>query len=80
MAYLEVKKDNQSEEDIIKEVEVPELRETTVKEAKKQLKELGLQLEISTQAEDDIGEYTIKEQLPKPGIKVVEGSKIRVEI
>ena len=80
MAYLEVKKDNQSEEDIIKEVEVPELRETTVKEAKKQLKELGLQLEISTQAEDDISEYTIKEQLPKPGIKVVEGSKIRVEI
>ena len=80
LAYLEVQKDNQSEEDIKKEVEVPELRETTVKEAKKKLKELGLELEVTTQVEGDTSEYTIKEQLPKPGIKVVEGSKIRVEI
>jgi len=80
LAYLEVQKDNQSEEDIKKEVEVPELRETTVKEAKKKLKELGLELEITTQIEGDSSEYVIKEQLPKPGIKVVEGSKIRVEI
>ena len=78
LQYLEVQKDNQTEEDTIKEIEVPELRGMTIKEAKKKLKELGL--EINVKNETDISENIIKEQLPKPGIKVVENSLIHIEI
>lgn len=79
LAYLEVNKDNQTEEDIIEEVEVPELREKTVKEAKNILKENGLEL-IFKEKIENINEKIIIEQMPKPGIKVIKGSKIEVEI
>ena len=66
LQYLDIQKDNQAEDDIINEVEIPELRGETVFNAKKLVKELKLQLEIVTETEDNINEYTIKEQMPKP--------------
>lgn len=66
LAYLEVSKDNEKEEDIIKEIEVPELREKTIKEAKSILKEQGLELVIKQETEENINDKIIIEQMPKP--------------
>lgn len=80
LAYLEVNKDNQSEDEILEEVQVPELREKSLKEAKSILKEKGLELVIKEEAEEKTDEQIIIEQMPKPGIKVIKGSKIEVQI
>lgn len=69
LAYLEVKKDNQTEEDVLEEVEIPELRDKTIKEAKSILKDLGLELTLKEEKEDDVKEKIIMEQLPKPRSK-----------
>lgn len=69
LAYLEVKKDNQTEEDVLEEVEIPELRDKTIKEAKSILKDLGLELTLKEETEEDIKEKVIIEQLPKPRSK-----------
>lgn len=69
LAYLEVKKDNQTEDEILEEVEIPELREKTIKEAKSILKELGLELTLKEETEEDVKEKIIIEQLPKPRSK-----------
>ena len=76
--YLEMKKDKEAEIDEIQEVEVPDVRNLSIKEAKKVLKEINLNIEL----ENDVDEENtyIKEQTPKPGIKVNSGSKIFIEI
>lgn len=66
MAYLEVKKDNQSENETIEEVEVPELRGMKIVDAKKVLKELGLELTLNIDTNENINENIITEQLIKP--------------
>ena len=82
LPYLELTKDNQKEEDILQDVEVPEIRNLNLKEAKNKLKELGLEISLSVELQEGAKqeEIIIKEQLPKPGIKVKQGSKISVEI
>ena len=80
LPYLEIPKDNETEGTIVKEVVIPELVGKTVDEAKKELKELGLEIEIKGNEEDmrQEGEWIITEQLPKAGIKVKEGTAIIV--
>ena len=60
---------------------MPEIRGLNLKDAKKTLKELeldiNLQVELGEDAKEDI---KIKEQSPKPGIKVNKGSKINIEV
>ncbi len=53
-----------------------------MKEAKKVLNEIGLELETNIEITQDMKpeEIIIKEQLPKPGINVKKGSKINVEL
>ncbi len=82
LPYLELSKDNQEPEEVVEEVEVPEIRDLNVKEAKKKLKEEGLEISLPAELEKEVKEeeIIIKEQLPKPGIKVKQGSKISVEI
>jgi len=63
-----------------KEVTVPSVIGMTVKEAEKTLKEIGLNIDLNTQEKVDKNEVKIKEQLPKYGIKVYEGTKISVTI
>lgn len=68
MPYLELKKDNEQEEETIEEVEVPEIRGLNLQEAKKKLQEVGLEITVNREIaegekEEDI---TVKEQIPKP--------------
>jgi len=77
LPYLELKKDNESSEDKIEEVIVPEIRNMTITDAAKSLKEIGLGIEYNPET---AVESVIKNQLPLPGIKVNKGSKIIIEI
>ena len=71
LPYLEIKKDNEQEEEK-KEVEVPNIIGMTEKEAKKALEDVGLQLEFKKSEEKE----TITDQLPKAGIKTKSGTII----
>ncbi|MBQ9297532.1 MAG: PASTA domain-containing protein [Clostridia bacterium] len=80
LEYLEANKDKKEEIEILEEVEVPELREKTIKEAKNLLKELGIELNINSDVQEINNDMIITEQMPKPGVKVIKGSKIEVRI
>lgn len=80
LPYLELTKDNEKEEDKIEQVTVPEIRNMSVNEAKNKLKETGLELDYVEQEGQNADEINIKEQNPKPGIKINKGSKISIEI
>ena len=80
LPYLELAKDNEKEEDKIEQVKVPEIRNMNIKDAKNKLKENGLELEYEEQEGQNSEEIIIKEQNPKPGIKINKGSKISIEI
>ena len=80
LPYLEITKDNQTEENIKTEVTVPNVVGMTISEAEKDLKEVGLELDLDIEGEINKKEVIIKEQLPKYGIKVYEGTKISVTI
>lgn len=82
LPYLELQKDNLEEVEEIVKVTVPNIRKLTLEEAKKTIKEIGLELEINLPEETQINESEIyiKEQLPLPGINLNKGSKIMVEI
>ena len=81
LPYLELQEDKENEEEQKEEVEMPEIRNKTIEEAKKILKEYDLELEISNET-DDINEKeaVIKEQIPKPGIKIKKEAKVFVDI
>ena len=80
LPYLEIKKDNQDEEEK-GEAEVPNLIGLTRKEAKKMLEEVGLLIETKERLKTNLGEddETIKSQLPKAGIKIKQGSTVYVD-
>ncbi len=80
LPYLEIKKDNQDEEEK-GEVKVPNLIGLTRKEAKKMLEEVGLLIETKESLKTNLGEddETIKSQLPKAGIKIKQGSTVYVD-
>lgn len=84
LPYLELTKDNGETAEQIEEVEVevPEIRGLNLKDAKKALKEVGLEINLKVELGENVKEedITIKEQSPKPGIKVNKGSKISIEI
>ncbi len=77
LPYLEVQKEENSEEEPA-EIEVPNLIGLTIKEAKEKVKELEIEIEYEEGEEIDETQVTIKEQLPKPGIKIKQGNKIMV--
>ena len=80
LPYLEIKKDNQDEEEK-GEAEVPNLIGLTREEAKKMLEEVGLLIETKESLKTNLGEddETIKSQLPKAGIKIKQGSTVYVD-
>ena len=79
LPYLEVNKDNQTEETEIGEVEVPNIEGKTLKEAENILKENNLKLVINHEQENiDKETIIVKEQTPKTSIKVKEGSNVYV--
>ena len=79
LPYLEVNKDNESEEDIKNKVVVPNLEEITIREAKNILKSLNLNIEVSEDGLGDVEERVITEQIPVNGVDVFEGSSIIVK-
>lgn len=82
LPYLNLEK-TEAVDDEKQEVEVPNIEEMTVKEAKATLKERNLLLEIEKEADFegiDTAEYIVKEQFPKAGIKILEEKSIRVQI
>lgn len=74
LPYLEIKKQNEEEQ---KEVEVPNIIGLTLKEAKKVLEDVGLQLEVKESEDSSID--TITNQLPKAGIKTKQGTSVVVK-
>ena len=77
LPYLEVQKDNVSEDDIKEEVEVPNVIGLTVSEAKKALEESGLEISYE-ETEEDVSDRTVTSQVPANGIKIYEGTKVVV--
>lgn len=61
---------NNEEEKVATQVEMPDITGMTIEEAKKTLKELGLEVEIDGEGEQ------ITNQLPKKGIQVNTGTKV----
>ena len=81
LPYLELKQDKETEAEDNEEVEMPEIRNKTVKEAREILKELGLELEINNLTEEiNENETYVKEQIPKPGIKITKETKVYIDI
>ena len=80
LPYLEVSKDGERQEDIVAEIEVPNIEGKSLKEAQSILKESNLNLIINNEQEDMDKENTVvKEQTPKGGIKVKEGSSVYID-
>lgn len=79
LPYLEVVKDGEQDEQAL-EIEVLNVEGKTVKEAESILKENNLNLIINNEQEEIDKETTvIKEQTPKAGIKVKEGSSVYID-
>ena len=79
LPYLEVKKDNETEEDVKNKVAVPNLEGMTIGEAKKVLKDLNLNLEYNEENTENEEERIITEQVPGSGVEVLEESSIIVK-
>ena len=79
LPYLEVKKDNEKEEDVKNKVAVPNLEGMTIVEAKKVLKDLNLNLEYNEENTENEEERIITEQVPVSGVEVLEESSIIVK-
>ena len=75
MPYLEIQKSDVGADDPVGPVEMPNVIGVSVEEAKKILKELGLEIEIVGEENE---ESIIIEQLPKKGIQINSGTKVSV--
>ena len=81
LPYLEVIKDNETEEQVKNDVQVPNIEGKSIKEAESILKENNLKLVINNEQEGiDKENAIIKEQTPKVGVKVKEEANIYVEL
>lgn len=81
LPYLEVVKDNEGEEQVKNDVQVPNIEGKSIKEAESILKENNLKLVINNEQEGIDKENTIiKEQTPKAGVKVKEEANVYVEL
>ncbi len=82
MPYLEVQK-QETEEDNIGTIEMPDVTGMSVSEAKKTLKELGLETNVESQLEENdenISDKVVIDQLPKKGIKINNNATVTIYI
>ena len=77
---LEIPPDNEEQIEKKHEVSVPDVRGLTVKEAVKRIKEIGLDVNINIDNEINEEETQVKDQMPKPGLNVYNGTKIDIYI
>ncbi len=81
LPYLEINRDNQTEENIKEKIKVPRIVGMTITEAEKVLKEYELELQFNEEIENlDKQTAIIKEQLPINGIEIYKGSHVSVTI
>ena len=78
LPYLEINQDNLTEEEIKKELEVPNVVGMTISEAKKTLEEVGLEISYE-ETEEDVSERIVTEQVPVSGIEIYEGTNVVIE-
>ena len=69
MPYLEIQK---QQEEIVETIEMPNITGLELDEAKKVLKEFGLEVEINGEG------VMVTDQLPKKGIQINSGTKVTV--
>lgn len=76
LPYLEINK-KQDKNEIKENIEMPDVNEMSLNEAKKTLKELNLQVEVNG---EESAESKVIDQLPKRGIQIQEGTKVTLYI
>ena len=77
LPYLEVEKNNLNEDDVVEEVEVPNIEGMTISDAKQELEKVGLEISYE-ETEEDVSNNSVVSQMPISGVKVNVGSKIQV--
>ena len=77
---LEIMPDNKKQVEQKQEVIIPEVRNITVNEAINKLKEVGLEANINTEEEINKDEVKIKDQIPKPGLKIYNNTKVELYV
>lgn len=75
LPYLEIQKRDVEADDSARPVEMPNVTGLSVIETKKILKELGLEVEVIGEQNEEL---IIVEQLPKKGIQINSGTKVSV--
>ena len=79
LPYLEVAKDNITQDDIKMNVEVPNIVGLTYKEAKSVTEELGVELYFRNENFEVSDDYIIVNQVPAQGVQIMQGSGIIIE-
>lgn len=79
LPYLEVSKDNVSSEDIKMNVDVPNVVGLTYKEAKRALRDVGLEITLRNEETEVSDDYVISKQVPNSGVQILEGGSVIVE-
>ena len=79
LPYLEVSKDNISSEDIKMNVDVPNVVGLTYKEAKRALRDVGLEITLRNEETEASDDYVISKQVPNSGVQILEGGSVIVE-
>lgn len=80
LPYLEIQQGNEEEITKKEEIQMPDLLEKTLEEAKKILKQNGLEGVIQNEIEGlDYKLNIVKEQIPKAGITINKGNKVYIE-
>ena len=79
LPYLEVSKDNISSEDIKMNVDVPNVVGLTYKEAKKAVRDVGLEITLRNEETEVSDDYVISKQVPNSGVQILEGGSVIVE-
>ena len=77
---LEIPKDDEAQIEVKNVVNVPEIRNVSITEAVKILKDANLDVIVNAPDDVDMENTIVKEQLPKPGISVNEGIKVELYI
>ena len=80
LPYLEINKDNETEDQIIEDVVVPNIEGLSIKDAISVLKEKNLKIVVNNDKDDLDKENTIiKQQIPKEGIVIKQEQNVYID-
>lgn len=78
LPYLEVSKNNINDENEVKKIRIPNVEGISICEARKILKDLKLNLELSSESGEPNEESIINQQIPISGVEVMEETSVIV--